>query len=98
MSPKKDSDRIYNLESRMSSIETKVDSIDEKLDAVLSKINGFFESGINLKNLEKEYEKNCIKNDMEHKNFISKVGFYTVSTILGIVVIGITILNFILGR
>ena len=95
---KQSEDRIYKLESRMSVLDGKVDGVDGKLDIVLSKINGFFESGINLKNLEKEYEKTCLKNEYEHKNFISKVGFYTVSTILGIIIIGITILQFVLGR
>ncbi len=95
---KEDSKRINTLENRMSSLEPKVDNIDEKLDTVLSKLNGFFESGINLKNLEKDYEKFCIKNNSEHEHFISKVGFYTVSSILGIIIVSITIMQFIIGR
>lgn len=92
----KEETRINKIEIRMVSMENKFDSMDEKLDIVLSKVNGFFESGINLRNLEKEYEKSCIKNDVEHNNFISKVGFYTVSSILGIIIIGITIMQFVL--
>ena len=98
MTPKKDDDKMHTLENRTTIIEQKVNSIDEKLDTILNKINGFVESAIDLRYLQREYEKSCIKNDMDHKNFISKVGFYTVSTILGIIVVGIAILNFALGR
>ena len=92
----KDIDRIRNLESRMSSIEGKVDNIDEKLDTVLAKLNGFVESSIDLKHLEKEYEKFYIKNELEHKNFMSKVGVITASTLLGILFVAGSILQLFL--
>ncbi len=69
MTAKKESDSIYNLGSRMSSMEVKVSNIDEKVDIVISKIDIFFESSINLKNLEKEFEKQCLRNDLQYQSF-----------------------------
>ncbi len=109
MAKNENNDKVYDLEIRTTSMEIKFENIDKKLDTVLGKLNGFFESGINLKNLEKEFEKMCLRNETEHKsfvdsnfaehkNFTSKVGFTTASVILGIIIVAIGILNYFLGR
>jgi len=82
---------------RILVLETKFDSMDRKLDTVINKIETYNEACLKINNLEKGFEKHSTDNINEHKSFINKNAFITASTLLGVLLIVFTIVQWIRG-
>ncbi len=81
-------------DERLAVVETKIDNIIEDIADIKKSL-----STVGAPHIELMQMKDELKETKENqKNFISKVGFYTVSALLGIIIIGITILQFYMGR
>ena len=78
--------------------ENEIKHMNLKLDSISNKLEAYNATVIKAMILDTDLCQFKKVNDDQHKNFISKAGFYTISTILGVIIVAITILQFVLGR